>query len=90
MRRKKASDSAISSIPFMPSSMLTQPLIVMLGKYPEDGVVIVESLAGHTVAEVGRIAQRAVGLTEVVECRPRGQRSVAGVHADDPRRDGSQ
>ena len=25
MRRRKASDSAISSMPFMPSSMLTQP-----------------------------------------------------------------
>ena len=31
----------------------------------------------------GRIAERAVGLAQVVERRPLGQVAVAGVHADD-------
>ncbi len=53
-------------------------------------MVVVEALAGHAMAEVGRIAERAVGLPEIVERRPFGQVAVAGVHADHSVGDSSQ
>ena len=62
----------------------------MLGEDAEDGVVIVEPLAGDAMPEIRGIAERAVGLAQVVEGRPLGQIPVAGVHADDAVGHGAQ
>src|SRR6476659_453826 len=44
-------------------------LVVVLGQDAENGVVIVEPLAGDAVAEVGRVAERTVALSQIIECR---------------------
>ena len=47
--------------------------VVVLGQDAEDGVVIVEPFAGDAVPQVRRIAERAVGLAQIVERRSLGR-----------------
>ena len=84
IRRRNASDSAISSMPFMPSSMLTQPAVAVLGQDAEDRVVVVQPLARDAVPQVrasSRACRRPGGARRA---SPLGEVAVAGVHAHDP------
>src|SRR5690348_5993320 len=57
--------------------------IVVFGEDAEDGVVIVETLAGNAVAKVGRVAQSTVRLAELFERCAFGQIAIAGMHTHD-------
>src|SRR4051812_15190147 len=51
-------------------------VIAVGGEDAEDGVVVVQPLAGDAVAEVRRVAERAVGLLQFLQGRPLGEVAV--------------
>jgi hypothetical protein len=53
------------------------------GEDAEDFVIVVEALAGDAVAEVGGVAEGAVGLAEIFESGAGDEVAIRGVHGDD-------
>src|SRR5271157_1034835 len=59
------------------------PALVMVpGQDGEDRIVVIQSPACDSVAKVGRITERSVGLAKFLERRSLSQVPVAGVHTD--------
>ena len=54
-------------------------LVVVLGQDAEERIVVIQSLAGDSVAKVGRITERSVGLAKLLERRSRGPASMHSV-----------
>ena len=51
----------------------------MLGQNAEDGMVIIQPLAGNTMAKIRRVAERSIGLAKLVQRCTLSQISITGV-----------